>query len=308
MFSPRDLKALRLLRHLHASNTEDQERQAVKALAQTGSAVPVRDFIEKLRSPTLFVRMQALQALEPHADDPRLTRLLIDEVETRQYTTAHMAAAMLGDRGCRESIPALRRAMLSSDYMLAGKAMVALAMLGDQNSASQIQGVVASTENPRLLIYGAKALATMRSLAALPIILRRLEHASYPFLRDELILVCGELMGMGDWFYSLYADFIDGSDAGIMGLRHELAVIPSAQFREACTQVLDLLHEGGEPFTRAARAAAEHAPASRPPTPAKQILPWLDSPRLLAVAKFRFLVVAAFVRLGQPAHSRQTDA
>ncbi len=308
MFSPRDLKALRLLRHLHASSTEDQERQAVKALAKTGSAVPVRDFIEKLRSPTLFVRMQALQALEPHADDPRLTRLLIDEVETRQYTTAHMAAAMLGDRGSRESIPALRRAIRSADYMLAGKAMVALAKLGDRASASRIRGIVATTENPRLLIYGAKALATMGVQDSLPVILRRLEDASYPFLRDELILVCGELLGMGDWFYGLYAAFIDNANTGLLQLRDELSRIPRQDCREACTAVVDALQKEGEAFSRAVAAVDDCARGSRLAAFAELVLPWLASPRLLAAARFRFLIAAACVRSVRPESPAKTNA
>lgn len=308
MFSPRDLKALRLLRHLHASSTEDEERQAVKALAETGSAVPVRDFIEKLRSPTLFVRMQALQALEPHGDDPRLTRLLIDEVETRQFTTAHMAAAMLGDRGSRESIPALRRAMRSSDYMLAGKAMVALAELGDRASASPIQGVVTTTENPRLLIYGAKALATMGAREALPVILRRLEDASYPFLRDELLLVCGELLGMGDWFYSLYATFIHDADAGLLQLRDELSRIQRKEGRQACSRVVDSLQQGEEAFSRAVAAIDWCVHGSHAAALAGPVLPPHASPRLAALEKFRFLVAAACIWCSRPDSSAEMQA
>ena len=68
--------------------------------------------------------------------------LLIDEVRRHRFTTAHLAAELLGLAGVERAIPGLRDALDSTDYMVSAKTAIALAQLDDRESIRQIESLL----------------------------------------------------------------------------------------------------------------------------------------------------------------------
>ena len=209
LFSPRDIRAIRLLNRLRRSRTVEEEQTAVAALGHSTSRLTLGDLHERLSSPSLSVRMEAMAALRNSALSPDVETALIDAVRTQRYTTAHLAAEILGEAGIVAAVPALREAVESHDYMVSAKSMLALARLRDEDSVGRIEAILERSSNPRVTIYAAKALEVYGSTSSLPTIFRRIDRRSEPFVRDELIVVAASLLGIYERFYPVYLEFLE---------------------------------------------------------------------------------------------------
>jgi hypothetical protein len=137
-----------------------------------------------------------------------------------------------------------------------------------------------------------------------PVLLERLRRKNPPFLRDELLLALAGVLGMGDWFYSTYSEFLEKGSVGLSLLR-DRAVEP-----ETSRIPRSLLEEMLGRFPVADKAvfaslAAEllmHLPVevsgvTLAPTLADAIV----DPRLTRLERFCFLVAAAIVWFAGPA-------
>jgi hypothetical protein len=214
LVSPRDLRAIRLLNRLRKSRTEDEEQAAVRALAETTSTLTVSELSEKVSSPSLVIRMEAINSLRNTPLTKGVEDFLIEDVRTHTFTTAHLSAELLGAAGVRRAVPVLREAVGSEDYMVSAKAMLALAQLDDRKSIPAIEKALKSPANARVAIYAAKSLETLGSVGSIPVILDALAASREPFVRDECILSCAKLMGFFDRFYPLYMEFLDDPREG----------------------------------------------------------------------------------------------
>ena len=219
LFSPRNLRAFRLLRRLDQSKTADEEQQAIRALAGKPSAVSVEELLRKLKSPSFAVRNETLATLRGHPPADPLKQALIDEVRDHHYTTAWVAAEILGNQIITESVEVLREAIRTEDFMLCGKAMVSLAKLEDTESIPAIVSIFKHSENPRTVIHACRAFSLFGDPALISPLLERLEPRIAPFVRDEIILAVSELSGMGDWFFTLFSLFLEKDLAGTTELR-----------------------------------------------------------------------------------------
>lgn len=219
IFSPRDLKAITLLKKLGKSKTEFQEQKVIKALGESQSSLSSDELIQKLASPRFTVRAEALRALNYIPPDRAVENALISEVKNHQFTTAYMAAEILGERGIRKGIKALRNALDSQDFFLCGKVMVALARLGDRESLTNIETLIRISQNPRIIIHGARALEVFRSSSSIPLLISKLKQKTFPYVRDEIILSISEILGMGDFFYPPYNEFLTRNRAGVSALK-----------------------------------------------------------------------------------------
>lgn len=218
LFSPRDIRAIRLLNRLRRTRTMDEERAVVSALAENTSRLPVGELVTRVGSPSLFIRMEALNALRNSPLTQDVEDLLIAEVREHRYTTAHLAAELLGAHAIARAVPALRDAVESQDYMVSAKSMVSLAQLGDRESIGRIESILERSPNPRITIYAVKALEIFGSLRSLPLIFRRIDRKAETFVRDELILSAAGLLGIFDFFYPRYLEFLDDQAEGIRAL------------------------------------------------------------------------------------------
>ena len=221
--SPRDLRALSLLNRLKSTSTVSDETSVIRALGETRSEIPVSELLQALQSPRFVIRAEALNALSQVKPDDKVKDALISEVTTQHYTTAHLAADILGRQGVHEARDALRRALKSRDYFLCGKSMVALARLGDRESVQKIEAILAKSANPRLIIHAATALEILRNVGSTGLLLGKLQERLSDLVRDEIILALAGIWRMSDWFYPLYTAFLESRSDGILRLKDFIA-------------------------------------------------------------------------------------
>ncbi len=245
ILSPKDFRALTLLRKLERSKTIGEEKNTIKALKNTPSVLSVDQLLEKLNSPSLSIRGNALLALKNIPLTDQVEKVLISELRNHPFTTAYLAAELLGEKKAVKSSAALTETLTSEDYFLAAKSMVALAQIGDIQGMNNISGILKTTRNPRLIIHAAKAFDIFGEPQYLPVLLRKLKQKIFPFIRDEIILAIAGILGFYDRFYTLYLAFLEKGYNGVSLLtdyldNHGAALSPAVrrEFREMCEGVM----------------------------------------------------------------------
>ncbi len=219
IFSPRDLRAVSLLRKLDKSSTITEEVQMIREIADSQSGVPVEDLLQKLRSPRFQVRYNALRALEQLPISDGVVKALISEVKNHEYTTAYVAARIIGDKKIQQGKRALRAALSSEDYLLRAKAIMSLAQIEDRESMGQIRKIFRKSDNPMVKIHCAYAMDIYKSMDAIPALIADLKGENHhPFVRDEIILSMSGILGMDEWFYPLYNTFLEKAGDAVADL------------------------------------------------------------------------------------------
>ncbi len=215
IMSPRDLKAINLLNRLNKVKTIEQEKETIKAIAESKSVLSTQELLHHLKSPRFTIRAEALSALTHLPEDENISKALISDVKNNTNTTAYISADIIGIRGIKSGVDILRKQLSSQDFFLSGKCMVALARLGDIDSIPVIESIVKKTSNARLIIHGASALEIFHNISSIPVLLEKLEKKTAPFLRDEIILSIAGILDIGNWFYPIYRIFLEQSSDGI---------------------------------------------------------------------------------------------
>jgi len=264
MLSIRDLRTFNLLQRLDKSGDPREEIGIIQEIGEDarGSASgPAQDgLVEYLSSPRFDVRAEALLAMENMGTlgDEALEALLL-EVERQPFTTAYLAARILGKSAGTESafgeakspgrrervLPALRKAARAEDYMLQASAMVALARLGDAASVPLIEDGLASSRIPRVRISAAFALELLGSRSSVPAIVSCLRNERDPaFVSDELVLTAAALLGLMPAFYPMYEAFLKDEAEGMAALGDAASEVlggPGSQERTAFDEALGRL-------------------------------------------------------------------
>lgn len=210
LLSPKDLRAFDLLARLDRSQDPDEEIRLIREIGKSDSTMSQHELAAYLGSPRFEVRMEALHAMETMPTlDARLVRPLMQEVETHVFTTAYVAARVLGRHAKLEALQTLRRAVEAEDYMLQGTAMVALARMGDRDSIPLVESVLQKAQNPRVRISAAYALEMFGSRGSLPALAASLRHDDPPaFVSDEVVLAMASILGFRNDFYPMYSAFL----------------------------------------------------------------------------------------------------
>lgn len=245
MFSIRDLRAFNLLSRLDKSGDPAEEVDLIRGIgagASGGASLPAQaGLLSYLGSPRFDVRLEALLAIENMGElGGEAVDALATEVERQPYTTAYLAARILGkgagrDEGRRERVLAvLRRAAAAEDYMLQASAMIALARLGDRGSVPAIEDTLASSRIPRVRISAAYALEILGSVPSVPVLVSCLRRERDPaFVSDELLLSTAAIAGIMPRFYGLYQSFMEDEAAGLSALSDIAATAHGAEDRPA---------------------------------------------------------------------------
>jgi hypothetical protein len=211
LFSPRDLRAIMLLDKLEKTRDAGEEGEVLEELSETPSQFAVKAILDRLRSPSFAVRIEALNALYAvkQLDEPS-KKVLIDDLRRNPHTTAYLSARVLGKHHVTECRDTLRDALLSDDYMLAGEAMLALARLGDRESYPKIERIIHETYNPRLKIMGFGALAITQEQSAVPILIdSMIEKETATHVKDEATLSLASVLGIGNDYYKLLVRYME---------------------------------------------------------------------------------------------------
>ena len=210
MFSPRDLRAISLLDKLSKTSDSDTEEALLGALQDAPSSLAIKGLLARIKSPRLAVRIESIRAIDAlHSLDEDVEMALMEDIIQNTYTTAYSSARTLGNHGVFRAAPLLRELVDSSDYMLAGEAVIALAKLGDTGLRPQIEEGIMKASNPRLKIAGLEALGIYGAPDSLPVLLEILTVADPPpYLRDEVVLAMANILDIQNKFYPLLIRFL----------------------------------------------------------------------------------------------------
>jgi HEAT repeat protein len=211
MFSFRDLRAITLLDKLKKTEDSEEEKDLLEALYDTPSQLAIKGLLEKVKSPRLAVRSDALRAIGALEDlNEDIEKALMSDLVSNPYTTAYLSARIVGNHGFSPAIPVLRELAGSDDYMLAGESMIALAKLRDEAFRPEIEQIVSNTKNPRLKIMGVQAFGlygSPNSLSVLLDILRAQDPS--PYLQDEVVLAIAAILDIQNKFYPLLVRYLE---------------------------------------------------------------------------------------------------
>jgi predicted MFS family arabinose efflux permease len=298
IFSPRDLRAISLTHRLRRVRSVAEEKRTIKAMGEAHSGLSLDDILARLRSPRFTIRAEALQALADVPLNEPAVQALISEVKNHAFTTAYLAADIMGNRGVRQGIPALRNSLDTQDFFLQGKSMVALAKLGDRQSLGKIRDKLRETANPRVIIHGASALELFRDHEAIPLLLEKIEIKMQPYLRDELILSLAGILGFGEWFYPQYVSFLESAAQGIAMLGDFVAEAPAPRVpKELLEELLTRLPQRNRSLYSA--MAVELLQSAEIVVSGKSISSFFSEavlePRLIKLERFLFLVTATII-------------
>jgi len=216
MLSIRDLRAFDLLSRLDRSESPAEELRLIHEIGESGSPRSRTELLGYLSSPRFEVRMEALLALENlEGIEAETVKALVRELEHQPWTTAYLAARILGKKAVREALPAIRVAMEAEDYMLRGAAVVAAARLGDRESIPRIEEILYGAENPRVRLSAAYALELLASRDSVPALVGCLRREDPPaYVSDELLLAIVDILGLLERFYPMYSAFIEDEARG----------------------------------------------------------------------------------------------
>ncbi len=296
IFSPREIRTVSLLSRLDRSRTVSEEKSAIRALASSGSALSIDEILNKLKSPLFTIRKEALAALSTLPVDETVVSALITEVKNHSFTTAYLAADIIGKRKIHEGKTVLRKHLYSKDYFLSGKCMVALAHLNDRKSLPVIEDIIKKTRNPSLIVHGASALALFHDPASVQTLLAKLKEKNQPYMRDEIILSIAGILGFDKWFYPIYISFLDNSTTGISHL------IDFLKSRQAGAHIANQLEElyanlpvtGQSRFSRLAEKLFAGIPVVQDGVDISPLLRTaVRDTGLTKLVRFRFLAAAA---------------
>ena len=210
MFSPRELKAISILGKLDRSSDSDTEEALLEALQDAPSNLAIKGLLSRVKSPRLAVRIESIRAIDALRDlNEEVEKALMEDIINNPYTTAYSSARTLGNHGVFPAVPLLRELISSSDYMLAGEAMIALAKLRDDAVRPHIEAITLESQNPRLKMAGAEALGIYGDPRSLPVLLDIMTVVNPPpYLRDEIVLAMACILDIQSKFYPLLVRFL----------------------------------------------------------------------------------------------------
>jgi hypothetical protein len=210
MFSYRDLRAISIMEKLNKTSDSEEEENLLGELLDTPSRLSIKGLLTRAKSPRLTIRQEALWAINALKNlDEDAEKALMDDIINNPFTTAYISARILGSHGVFSAIPLLRELASSTDYMLAGEAIIALAKLKDDAFRPQIENIIAKTKNPRLKIMGVEAFGIYRSPNSLTVLLDILRGEDPPpYLLDEVIIVMADILDIPNLFYSILVRFL----------------------------------------------------------------------------------------------------
>ena len=221
--SPRDWWALHNLFKLERSISPGNTKKRVEKLANIKSSLSQDALKELLDSPDFSIRSRALAALRNIKLKKSVQEALIRELKENIFTTAYIAAEILGEQKVREAVPALRRSLNSEDVYLQGKSMVALVQLEDSESYDSIRRLFLTSTNPRTVIHGAMALSQMDDINELQHLLPRAAEAQLPErVRHEILQRCADLTGCAEIFYTFHKTYNSDREQALHYLREYL--------------------------------------------------------------------------------------
>lgn len=301
IFNVRDLRAINLVQRLDRTASIGEERTVLRRLRRTGSGVSVDDVISRLNSPSYLIRAEALATLQTMPVTPAMRRALISVVRTQPFTTAHVAARMIGDRRIGEGRSVLRESLRSEDYVLAAESILSLAKLEDRGAIPEIELLLNVSTNPRLLLLGVVGLKLFASTGSVPVLLRLLAaHDTQAYLADETVLALAGIAEIEDWFFPFYRRFLVDREEALDQLEGEIDKVATRQGAAATNSPLGelprrLLAGSDEALRLLGVLLEERVKPARPAKLVDALRTSLSTRALVSQGRYLFFCVALVV-------------
>lgn len=261
LFAPRDIRALFLINSIEHIESPVKENLNINKLESVTSGLSQKKLLAYLESPKFQVRGRTIHALSQMKLNDDAKKSLIRELDVGEFTTAFYAAQALGEQGVKEAIPVLTRKLDSTDSYLKGKAMYALAQLGEKSSYHKIESIFEETDNPRLIIHGALALAEIGDPEALALLLRKSVSGIPRQARYEILLAIAQISGIPDSFYKFLKHFMidrELSKNNLLEYIENLSLDPMCEeLKEALERFNEEEEEGMEEIVRVIRVRSK---------------------------------------------------
>ncbi len=294
IFNPRDLKAIYYLNKLDKTTSSEDEREIVSAMGENKSPLNLEELYNRLDSPSFFVRIEALNSLKKYPLTDKTESYLIKDMKEHPFTTAHISAEIIGERRIERAVKPLTEALDSPDYLLVSKAALALGQLGAREQGDRILEILEDTDNPRIIMFCAKALELLKKTDALPSLLHHVEVKTYPHLTDDLIMNAASLMGFSEWFYPFFFSFLEKPHKGIRELKQEIDEGPWSQ----SLHYLIKSREGADFFPEIRKLTESDGKTIGDQPPLKYILQFIDRDEETVLSeKIHFLIAGYFIYL-----------
>lgn len=202
-FAPRDVRTMLFLNKMNRSfTTLEGEKNKIKKLGLLRSELSEQELLNFMDSPKYELRYHAIWSLTNIPLSETARQRLISELDTGLFSTASIAAQVIGIRKIAEAAPALKKALASTDIHLQAKAMVTLTQLKQSDSYLDIINIFKQAYNPQLIINGATALANIGSRQAITAMINKADQADLPRqVRAEIIIALAELGDISTEFY-----------------------------------------------------------------------------------------------------------
>jgi hypothetical protein len=202
-FTPRDIRTMMFLNKMNRSLvTLESEKDKIKKLGMLRSGLSEQELLNFMDSPKYELRYHAIWSLINIPLSAIGRQRLTDELTDGLFSTANIAAYIIGIRKITEAIPALKQALTSADLRLQGNTMVALTQLKQRETYPQIIEIFNTATNPRLIINGATALTNIGSTEAIIAMMNKANQAELPRqVRREIIIAIAELGEISTEFY-----------------------------------------------------------------------------------------------------------
>ncbi|MGL4524776.1 MAG: MFS transporter [Spirochaetia bacterium] len=221
IFSVKDMRALSLANKLEETTSPKRQLQILHEMSYSHSDVSEDFLLEALGSPREQIRHQALLAIEsmPSLKDRKLIMALIKELHYSPYTTAYIAARILGKMKITRSIAEMRTAMNSPDYRLEAEAIFALSEMKDSKSVEMMIEKIAPSTNPYVLVRLFAALEKILPEGQIRYFFRPLLWNKVPKdIAREALLSATIRLGIFEWFYPFYCTFLKSAEEGYQAL------------------------------------------------------------------------------------------
>jgi len=217
--SPRDLYATHLLKRFRSQENSKESAKTLKRLGDIGSLIPEQEIRRQLDSPLLSVRVNALHALAKISFGKKTEDAVMQHLSQGEHTSAWIAAEILGKHKVQRSKDLLIWGLGSSDHFLQGKCMVALVRLEVTVMYPQIIELFVRSDNPRIIIHGAKALRLMDDMGHLKLLFAKSIEEDLPrSVVDEVLTSAAAMVHAEKQFYQ----FLKHYNANASSSTHEL--------------------------------------------------------------------------------------
>ncbi|HJO93435.1 MAG TPA: MFS transporter [Victivallales bacterium] len=216
ILSPREMLSLHAINKMEKFATAKQELIDAKELENISSNLSEDMLIYYLNSPHTLVRTKALRGLVNVDLSKKSYRYLITELETGEFTTAYIAAYLLGHFRVKTAVPSLIKTLDSKDYNLKSNSIIALGLLKNYESIERIKQELNTSDIPMVVLACSIALSKLKYNKLSILLMYKILNLTCTIrLSQELLYYIAHSHNFGDNYYKFIRLYQSSKEEGI---------------------------------------------------------------------------------------------